>query len=610
MEYYLKNEKLDKKHLLNRSSKCIKAVLITIFIATFTFSAFCQKQVGRQRNTIYVLDCTGSMNGYNDAPDIWQPTKDFLKSELEKTAKETPNARVVILPFQDKVLSPIKINLKNIEWNKLESVLDEYVKNLTPTNICDSWLTAEKYIDPACDNYIVLMTDGHDNIGGVTNEAQRTAKLAQILESFCGKYDNTNGFYIELTKQASLPTEIKNAIDLCPNLYCIDATKGIPSFGCFSTNIINVNTRDLPLDIPIGFSNAGTFAANIQNLDSKYVKLSIKNDKISQGKIILHIESKFGDNIETLNKAIGAPTTDIRFSLKSDGVIITNPDIKLVLNTKPIRSLDIATDNGVIYSSVKKVKPFLWIKGNPTDTIRWNLKPMFSKEAVSDNSYATFQLKAATDLSKYTILYNGKALSDSAIIIKPDDNALLEIVIPQNEKIDDVDLSLTEINSYNIDRINGTQPNNVSFKLIGDISTSMSLIEIITWIILAIILIFIITWFAFIRNQKYPKFSKGIINIQSPYFAAIHTRGSRMVVLGPTKKKQSWFDRIWKGKVIYHANSCWLSEVEITPSGKNMRFRCPSNQLISDPNPLWTRGANFKIFNPADNSQKIEININ
>jgi hypothetical protein len=83
-----------------------------------------------------------------------------------------------------------------------------------------------------------------------------------------------------------------------------------------------------------------------------------------------------------------------------------------------------------------------------------------------------------------------------------------------------------------------------------------------------------------------------------------------MVVLSPRSQAQGWFDKLWRGRIIYHANATWPCEVEITPAGKNMRFRCQSGQLISDPSPLLTRGGTYKIINPSNNTSKIEININ
>jgi hypothetical protein len=589
----------------------MRKLLFALFATLCALTTLSQNPNGRQRNTIYVLDCTKSMSGYKGAPNIWGPTKHFLKSELEKTAQQTPGSKVVILPFQDKVLTPIHVNTNDIAWPQLEATLDRYVNNVTATNICDAWLDAEKYIDQACDNYIVLMTDGHDNIGGEANEPQRTARLMQILQAFCGKYANTNGFYVELTKQATLPNGIKDVIDVCRNLDIVDASDGIPPFGCYSSNDIDVNTRDLPLDLPLSFSNAGTFVAKVINDDNPYLKLSVKGNKISRGRVVIHIESKLGDNIETLNKTIGTPIADIPFEVYSDEVHITNPALNIKLHTTPLRTLEIAAEDGKLSSAVKRVKPFLWVKGNVTDTLCWSLNPRFNEAAQADNSAALFKLKSDSDLSGYTLQYNGNELtSDSLVAVTANENAVVELIIPQTERDSRVDISLVEISAHNLDRINGTHPNGLTLKLDGKISTSMSILEIVALSLLALIALFIVLWFLLIRDRKYPKFSRGIINIQAPYFATIRVKKARMVVLGPTKKTQSRFDAIWKGKIIYHVNQSWPCDIEITPSGRNMRFRCPSRQLISDPNPLWSKGRNFTVYNPSNSSSKIEININ
>lgn len=582
-------------------------MILAIIIVFQSFIGFGQSS-SRQRNTIYVLDCTGSMNGYNGAPNIWQPTKQFLKSELDKEARENPNAKVVILPFQDKVHHPIHVDLKNIAWPRLENVLDGYVKQLTGTNICDSWLQAEKYIDQSCDNYIVLMTDGQDNAGGKPNGNQR---LAQILKAFCGKYKNTKGFYVELTQAASLPANIRNVIDVCDDLTSIDASHGIPSFGCYSSDVIEINTRDLPTDITLGFSNSGTFTAELGNAQNQFVSFSIKGNHISQGKITIHVESKFGDNIEALNRAIGQPSIEFPLVINSNEVIITNPEIDVVLNTKPMRQLNVKVDdNKTASASAVHIKPFLWVKGNAQDTLRWDLAPEFNEQAKSDLSSAMFRLKANSNLKEYELLYNGFAIPDSIIEISSDGKAILEVVVPARNKDDKVNLEMIEIHSNNLDRINGERPDGMKLNLEGDYQAKTSITEIILWILCGLIILWLLLWFLFIRNQKYPKFKRGRITIQSPYFANLKATGYRKIVMSSRKKEQGAFDKIWRGKILYHCNTEWTSEVEIVPSGKSMRFRCPSGELISDPDPLWTAGGTYKVINPNAPSKKIEININ
>ncbi|MDE6301491.1 MAG: VWA domain-containing protein [Muribaculaceae bacterium] len=570
--------------------------------------AFAQGQ-SRLRNTIYVLDCTGSMGGYNGAPDIWMPTKAFLKAELEKEAKENPSSQITILPFQQKVLHPIYVDLENISWPTLEKELDGYLKNITATNICDSWLEAERYIDQAQENYIILLTDGHDNIGGSVNESNRSELLAQILRSFCGKYRNTKGFYIELTAAASLPAGIQNAIDVCNDLYKLDASAGIPSFGCNSDDVIHLNTRDLPVDITLGFSNSGTFAADIVGAENPFVEVTVKDNRIAGGKVVLQFRSKLGDNIETLNKAINAPAVEIPATITGEDVIITNPDIDIVLHNKPLRSLDLATDGNL--SEVSRVRPFLWIKGNPADTLRWDLAPVFSHEAVLDRSSAMFKVGAPNELAGKEILFNGSPVgSDSTVSVQTEAPAVLEIVVPQSAGDGSFDLTLAEIHSVNLDRINGQRPEHKIVTLSGVVTTRMSLLEVLCWSVLGLIVLFLLVWFGVLRNRLYPKFKKGIVTVQNPYFATIRVKGYRSVVFSAQNRTQSLFDRLWRGKILYHTNGAWPCEAQLTPAGTSMRFRCPSGALVCDPSPVLTRGMTFKILDVNNPSFKIDLNLN
>ncbi len=589
--------------LANQNLKRLYIAFMTILIS---MTIICSAQI-RQRNIVYVLDCTGSMGGYNGSANIWEPTKNFLKTELIKEAKDNPNSKVTILPFQEKVLQPITINLKNICWSSLENTLDSYLKRLTPTNICDSWTEAEKHIDQTCDNQIVFMTDGRDNIGGEANTPNRIAKLEKIINAFCCKYQNTKAFYVELTDAATLPTSVRNLIELCKDIVIVDAKDGIPHFGCFSEEVININSRDLPIDITLGFSNLGTFNTSLIYNENPYLNFSIKDNQIKQGKIILHVESKFGDDIDKLNKVIDAPDADFMLNIQSQDVDILNPKINVILCTTPLRIVDFTINQ----SKIERIKPFLWIKGNPSDTLRWNLSPDFNQEAIKEKSSILFRVNSNKNLDGAMITFNGESLSrDSIISVHPNQPLMLETIIPNTIADGNFDFKLTAINTKNLDRLNGQSPKCVEMKLSGEINTKTSIFEIIFWILSGLIIIYILAWFLFIRNQKYPKFKKGVITIQSPYYATIRVKGYRKIVLTSKTLKQGFFDKIWKGKILYHTNPNWANDVEITPSGKNMRFGSSSNTLICSPQPLLMRGESYEITDTSNLAFKITININ
>lgn len=141
----------------------------------------------RERNYIYLFDCTKSMIGFNGSPNIWQPTKDYLKRDLEK---HTTGTTLHIIPFQGKVLPSFNFSAEQFndkKWKDIEGQLDKDVQNITNTNICDAWDAIDGYIDSHKDNYIVLLTDGLDNVKGMD-------ALAEKLKKWCGKYPNTYPF--------------------------------------------------------------------------------------------------------------------------------------------------------------------------------------------------------------------------------------------------------------------------------------------------------------------------------------------------------------------------------------------------------------------------------
>lgn len=79
-------------------------LLLTLLIAQNTMAQ-------RERNYIYLLDCTKSMKGYNNAPDIWEPTKNYLKTDIER---QTPALWYMSFHFKDNAYRPIVSRLLNL----------------------------------------------------------------------------------------------------------------------------------------------------------------------------------------------------------------------------------------------------------------------------------------------------------------------------------------------------------------------------------------------------------------------------------------------------------------------------------------------------------------
>lgn len=587
-----------------------KLLAFFIFLTLLPLAGMGQTGQGRQRNFIYVLDCTKSMNGYNDALDIWQQTKNYLSRELRKEAQAHPDARIVILPFQDKVLQRYESTASNLSWTDLEASLDKYIQNVTATNICDPWLAAEREIDETKENYIILMTDGNDNYKGDPSHPDRIAYLKKIFSEFCGKYGNIMGVYLELTQSATLPADVRAVVDNCKDIVIVDGKNGNPRYGLWSSTAVNVSTRDLPIDKEIGFSSTDSY--DVEAVMDEYSPVTVKVGRISGGKAKIHIESKYGDDIDRLNEYLDKNGREISFITHSDEVDIKNPEITIEFSTAEMRTF--ALDQaGIASQDLRRTKPFLWIKGNDFDTLRWDLNPRFNQAAVNDNAWVKFRINAKSDVGGCRLLFNGKELTDSNIIVKVGDPGVVALVVPAESGDGDVDITLTKLRGSNVDRINGKHldSSDLAITLTGKVDTSKSIVEKILWALGALIVISLIAWFAFIKKRIYPKFMGGSVTVSQPYFATIKLKGVRKVILTPTKKRQNGFSRLFTGEVRYHVNPEWSSECELTPSCKNnIRFSSKNGAMVATPSPLWQKYGSYEAKRKDSDGKAIKVSIN
>ena len=174
---------MQEKNMLKRIFN-LKSFLIIISMLS-ALNLYAQ----RERNYIYLFDCTQSMSGYGGSPDIWEQTKQYLKSDIEILSE---NSTVNIVPFQGKAYDVIRFERNEYKWNKINKVLDTYIQNVTNTNICSAWDSGVKLIDENKDNYLFLLTDGADNSNG--SKEQSLEAVCKRIKEWCGKYKNSYAF--------------------------------------------------------------------------------------------------------------------------------------------------------------------------------------------------------------------------------------------------------------------------------------------------------------------------------------------------------------------------------------------------------------------------------
>lgn len=552
----------------------------------------------RERNYIYLLDCTKSMTGYGGSPKIWDPTRTYLKKELEK---HTPGTTLHVVPFQGKVLPAYSFDANDLDWNKIDKELQKHVQNVTNTNICDAWDSTDKFIDKHKDNYIILLTDGKDNVNGM--EA-----VSKKLKDWCGKYPNTYAFYVQLT-EAAIDPSVAKVIDICDNEFVIDASKGIPVFGSFDNGlIIYANTLNLNKIHKIGFSSVGKYVAKAVCTDP-YFDVKVVDNKIEGGVVPVQIVAK--QPIAQINEAL-PQTYNFTFDVQSDEVNIINPTVKVQMTNKPERALELISEETDMGKATWYDSFLFWGASDP-DTLSVDLKAAFNDEAKKDGSAVQLMITDDEGLKDYHLFYNDQPVEKDKILIRSTDNApsILSIVFNPEAKEGKRYLSIKATAKQELDNIN-EQPVEqymLTFRSKYEVNWN-PLKTILMWLIISLI-VGLLIWFLAVKRFMYPSIGVRTIQISDPYFSKVNVKGKRRVVFTNKNMKQGLVNRIFTGEILYKKNEIWTSPLAFEAGAKKKTMRVMrTNDYAFDPYTSTLKAPNEYVVENINDKKKIKISIN
>lgn len=551
----------------------------------------------RERNYIYLFDCTKSMKGYNGAPDIWEPTKKYLKSDIER---QTPGTMVHVVPFQGQNLPSYKFEANKFNWKSMEKDLDEIIENVTNTNICDAWDLGLRFIDINKDNYIYLLTDGVDNKKG-------PAELAKRLANFCGKYRNTRAFYVVLTKDAINP-QVKQIVDNCPEEQFVDASKKLDPFGCFDDDLtIYANTLKLTKIHKLLFSAAGNFPASAVCNDDNF-SVAIEDENIKDGIVSIKISAK--KDIKTINSTL-PDTYEFTFDVKAQGVQIINPTVKVVMTNKPEREFEIISEEQDM-GDAEWYDSFLFWGAKDPDTLKIDLKALFNDEAKKDNSAVSIKIADTEGLKDYKLFFDGKETTNG--IIRFDANAMpastiLSVVYNQDAKEGKRYLRIVADGKKDLESINGAPIEEFEVTTRGEYDVVWNPLKVFLIWLGIIILAALILWFLILKHIFFPTFKIGSIMVTHPYYSTIRIKGARKLVFSNKKVEQSALNKLFTGTVLCNVNGCWSQPLVMEPAKKKIRVQRNSayvfNPLGAQLNPYTA----YVVDNTVTNV-KIKMTIN
>lgn len=571
--------------------------LLILFALISSLSVIAQ----RERNYIYLLDCTKSMTGFAGNRDIWKPTKDYLNTEL---GKHSPGTTLHVIPFQGKVHPSFDFDAANFnakKWKEIEDKINVYVKDTTGTNICDAWDATDKYIDKHKDNYIILLTDGKDNVKGM-------AAVAKKLSEWCGRYPNTYAFYVQLT-EAAIDQGVAKVIDICDNEFIVDASKGIPVFGGFDNGlIIYANTLNLDKTHKIAFSSAGKYAAKAVCVDP-YFDVKVVNNKINGGIVAVQIVAK--QPVAQINAAI-PHIYNFTFDVQSNEVNIINPTVKVQMTNKPERTLEMLSEETDMGKAIWYDSFLFWRASNP-DTLSVDLKTVFNDEAKKDGSAVEFQIVDPDGRKDFQLLYNGQPLNNGKITVRSSDNtaSVLSIVFNPTSKEGKRYLAVKAIDKQELDKINDQPVEQYQLTLRSKYVVNWNPLKTILMWLGILILAALLLWFLLVKHFIYPTIKVKTIQINDPYFSKVNVKGKRRVVFTNKKMEQGLFSKIFTGEIIFKKHDIWTSPLAFEAGAKKKTLRVMrTTDYVFDPYTSMLKAPNDYVVENTNNNTKIKISIN
>ena len=348
-----------------------KFIRFSVLLAFFVIYSI-DIQAQKEKNNIYLFDCTGSMI----TNKLWEPAKQSLDATVKLDAS-IPGSHVTIIPFGDNPYETYSFPATAYASKSkgIFNSFDKYIKQAKYTHISDVVEEGLKHIDANKDNRLYLLTDGKPNQGDTPE------KVAQVISRWCANHKNSRFFYVALTKGA-IDSSIRKALDDCPDAFLVELEGNvIPQFADISSDVYT-NLEELAQPREIEFNLPGNYDVKATTPDSLF-DVRIENNRASDGKIRISLAPKPGIEIAQLHDRIHGEDYEFPVTIQTvdPRYYIVNPVVDIHVSDEIPSKVSLG--NGADEIAVKGAKwhdKFLWSPMGEDEKITWDLAPMFENK--------------------------------------------------------------------------------------------------------------------------------------------------------------------------------------------------------------------------------------
>lgn len=563
----------------------------------------------REKNNIYLFDCTGSMktNG------LWQPAQAALDATIA-TQTQIGGSQFLVIPFGDVPYQTFNFGSAEYPSQRanITKAFEKYVAQAKYTRLTDVLKKGFGMVDPNKDNRIYLLTDGQPN-GGDSSQ-----KVAQAINEWCAGHRNCRLFYVALIDGVINPV-IQAAIDACPDAFIVQCQgKVIPQITDISSDVYT-NLAELSDKKKISFSMPGEYQLNITNKDSLF-SVNIDGDKASDGKIMISLASRKGIDRQALHQILNGEDYSFSVDIQCDDnrFFIANPSVTVHVSDKLPKKLTLAEGKEEIKSpGIEWYDSFLWSKAAPDMETEWNLAPVFENQLGDTNMKLRFK-PADEDADDFDATFNGIPISAGDILtVAPGKEAVIRLsfhhdadsgkkyfnLIPAGYD------SLDIVDDMPADRYEGLSLRTEYHQKWNPLKTALFWIG-------AALLALLVLWFVVLKRIVYPtiKMSKAEMVGPGTYYVSKKIKGARKIVFTSRKQSQNFLSRLFTGEIRYVRAEHFHPSLIIVPAGGKKRVKvCSDSKNIGAwdiyPSSIFSQYDKGTVENRSD-KVKFQIEFN
>ena len=586
----------------------MKKILCLLFVFVLSLPLFATKE-----RRVYYLDCSYSMVRPNK---IWTIVCDNLINAIENVDDVTTELYVVPFAFdgQDRDVLDAYVEYATPEGKE---ALKKKIRAIKPSTksmtyhsnpISDFYFNNRVCFGRDVITYMFLMTDGE-------NQHPNKDKFPNLLKEWekrCGN-NSVYGFYVMLNSKARNPI-VSDIIKAQENLWEVEtADVNINLIRLENGCVFNARDNEEFVDIPV--------SGKINNIDLKvcasneYYVIDRCEKQLDGVRVFLTSQQ----SLSLVPEEIDLPIS-IDMEKAGDFDFLLTENIVVRCENKHVDAINPTFNQGKKIEKLGQVKyyPKFWWSEEKTEPLTVILQLQPSSDAKTKDCFAEFEF----------VDKDGKLIPSDELRISVNDNTLERNRFRVN--CSECDCKITfeylptakdgkhqgylRLVSHNLDRCGnedlsyGKSVNALCWQI--DYDKCMNPLAKCVLIFVVAVLGALLLWFIVFCPIIYPRFGSAQKTFTAPGMAPliVKFKGARQIVISATpQKKQSVWNRLWTGKIVYKVHPAFTFPIAFKPSkGKRILTKYPIGTYQVMPNPIPYVGTATII----DIAKNVKINVN